>query len=264
MLIDTHCHLASPGFEDTSTGDLVARALAADVTELITIGCDLEDSATNIELTEAHDPVFATVGIHPTSAHEIDSSNSHWLDQLETWLAHPKVVALGEIGLDYYHPPRDGSSEDEWRALQERIFRAQLDLAERTAMPVVIHQRNSYADLVAVLREYAGRVRAVFHCFTESPAQALELIEMGFLVSFTGVVTFKNAKLVQETATAVPAGKFMVETDAPYLAPVPRRGKRCEPAYTRYTAEFIAELRGETLDAISEQTNECAKTFFQY
>jgi TatD DNase family protein len=264
MLIDTHCHLASPGFEDTTTADLVARALEADVAELITIGCDLEDSATNIELAEAHNPVFATVGIHPTSAHEIDSSNAAWLEQIEAWLAHPKVVALGEIGLDYYHPPRDGSSEDEWRALQDRVFRAQLDLAERSDMPVVIHQRDSYADLVAVLREYAGRVRAVFHCFTESPAQAAELIEMGFLVSFTGVVTFKNAKLVQETAASVPGGKFMVETDAPYLAPVPMRGKRCEPAYTRHTAEFIAELRGVSLATVAAQTTECAKTFFQY
>ena len=264
MLIDSHCHLASPGFEDTPVADLVSRAADAGVTQLITIGTDLEDSARNIELAEAHDAVFATVGTHPTCAHEIDSSNGAWLEAIESWLAHPKVIALGEIGLDYYHPPRDGSSEEQWRALQDRVFRQQLDLARRTAMPVVIHQRDSYDDLLAVMRDYSGEVRAVFHCFTGSPEQAAELIDLGFLVSFTGVVTFKNAQLVQETAKSVPAGHFMVETDAPYLAPVPMRGKRCEPAYTRHTAEFIAELRGDTLEALADETSRCASQFFGY
>jgi len=264
MLIDTHCHLASHGFDDTSTADLVARAHEAGVTELITIGTDLVDSARNIHLAESYDSVFATVGIHPTSAHEVDASNDKWLQKLEAWIAHPKVVALGEIGLDYYHPPRDGSSDDEWKSLQKNIFRRQLDLAERTDMPVVIHQRESYDDLLAVMRDYAGKIRAVFHCWTGSPEQTEELIRLGFLVSFTGVVTFKNAKQVQDSARAVADDKFMVETDAPYLAPVPMRGKRCEPGYTRHTAEFIAGLRGVSTEDLARQTSACAKDFFKY
>jgi len=264
MLVDTHCHLASHGFDDTSTADLVARAHEAGVTELISIGTDLEDSSKNIELTEAFDSVFASVGIHPTSAHEVEVSKDDWLDQIETWLAHPKVIALGEIGLDYYHPPGDGSDEDQWKELQDQVFRKQLDLAARTDMPVVIHQRESYDDLLAVMREYTGKVSAVFHCWTGSPEQTEELISLGFLVSFTGVVTFKNAKQVQESALAVPDHKFMIETDAPYLAPVPMRGKRCEPAYTRHSAEFIAELRGISVEALAAMTTECAKKFFKY
>ncbi len=264
MLVDTHCHLASHGFDDISTADLVARAHEAGVTELITIGTDLVDSAKNIELAETHDSVFATVGIHPTSAHEVDPSNDEWLDQIETWMKHPKVVALGEIGLDYYHPPQDGSSDDQWKKLQDNIFRRQLDLAQRTDMPVVIHQRESYDDLLAVMRDYAGKVRAVFHCWTGSPQQTEELISLGFLVSFTGVVTFKNAKLVQDSAMAVPDEKFMVETDAPYLAPVPMRGKRCEPAYTRHSADFIAELRAISIEELARQTSACARGFFKY
>lgn len=264
MLIDTHCHLASHGFDDTSTADLVARAHQAGVTEMITIGTDLVDSAKNIELAETYDSVFATVGIHPTSAHEVDASNDEWLEQLEAWMKHPKVVALGEIGLDYYHPPQDGSSEDQWKKLQDNIFRRQLDLAQRTDMPVVIHQRESYDDLLAVMRSYAGKVRAVFHCWTGTPHQTEELISLGFLVSFTGVVTFKNAKQVQDSAIAVPDGKFMVETDAPYLAPVPMRGKRCEPAYTRHSADFIAELRGISIKNLASQTTECARSFYKY
>lgn len=264
MLIDTHCHLASPGLADTPTADLIERAEAAGVTRMITIGTDPEDCVKNIELAEQHEQVLATVGIHPTSAHEVDSSNGQWLETLGRQLAHPRVVALGEIGLDFYHPPADGSDESAWRALQERVFRSQLDLAVDQDMPVVIHQRESYHDLLRVMRDYAGRVSAVFHCWTGNPEQTRELIDLGYLVSFTGVVTFKNARVVQDSAVAVPDGKFMVETDAPYLAPVPMRGKRCEPAHTRHTAEHVAKLREISLEQLASDTTRSAQAFFRY
>ncbi len=260
MLIDTHAHLASQQLRN-ETADVVARATAAGVERIVSIGTDLVDSALNIQLAEQHEPVLAAVGIHPTSVHEIEDED--WLDQLRKWCAHPKVVALGEMGLDFYHPPQDGGSQEAWAALQERFFRAQLDLAEELSMPVVIHQRNSWEDVWRVMKDYSGKLRAVFHCFTGDYEQAMEIINAGHLVSFTGIVTFKSAKEMQDTAARVPDGSFMVETDCPYLAPVPYRGKRCEPAYVADTAAFIAGLRGVSKEDLALGTGRAATHFFE-
>ncbi|MCF6313992.1 MAG: TatD family hydrolase [Verrucomicrobiales bacterium] len=265
MLIDTHAHLASQQF----SGDLpevVKNATEAGVTRIISIGTDLEDSQRNIEIAEQFDQVYATVGIHPTSVHEVESDD--WLSDIREWTAHPKVLAIGEIGLDYFHPPRDGSSPAAWRELQIRFFRAQLDLATELKLPVIIHQRDKNGihdcrnDLLEIISDYQGKIRAVFHCFIGPLEQAQPFLDQGHLVSFTGIATFSSAKELQQTTQDIKTGQFMLETDSPYLAPSPFRGKRCEPAYTRLTAEHIAKGRDISLEELARQTSATAEDFF--
>ncbi len=266
MLIDTHAHLASNQFSD-DLAEVITRATEAGVTRIISIGTDLEDSQRNIRIAEQFAPVYATVGIHPTSIHEI--TETKWLEQIRVWFEHGKVVAIGEIGLDYFHPPRDGSSLSAWREQQMKFFRAQLDLAAELQVPVVIHQRDKNGesecrcDLLKIISGYEGRVQAVFHCFTGSLEQAQPFLDQGHLISFTGIATFSSAKDLHETARRIPAKQFMLETDSPYLAPTPFRGKRCEPAYTRHTAAHIAELRGVSLEELASTTTHTAESFFQ-
>ncbi|MFK5921946.1 MAG: TatD family hydrolase [Verrucomicrobiota bacterium] len=265
MLIDTHAHLASQQLCDDLPA-VIKRANAAGVTRIISIGTDLEDSQQNIKIAEQFDQVYATVGIHPTSVHEITQDD--WLQQIRTWLEHPKVLAIGEIGLDYFHPPRDGSSPATWRELQKKFFIAQLDLAAELQLPVVIHQRDKNGesecrdDLLKIISDYQGRVQAVFHCFIGSLQQAQPFLDQGHLVSFTGIATFSSAKELQSCTAQIPQGQFMVETDAPYLSPNPFRGKRCEPAYTRHTAEHIATARGISLEQLASFTSQTAEKFF--
>ncbi|MCB1076911.1 MAG: TatD family hydrolase [Verrucomicrobiae bacterium] len=260
-LIDTHAHLASQVFREP--GELPAlldRAFEAGVTRIISIASDLEDSHRNTEIASEYGGVFATVGVHPTSVHEVTQQG--WIDDLRGLSRLPKVVAIGEIGLDFFHPPQDGSPEEVWRALQDRFFRAQLDLAVELDLPVVIHQRNSTQAVAAVMDEYAGKVTAVFHCFSGTPEEARHLLDQGHYLSFTGIVTFPKALDVQEVAKLVPDDRIMAETDSPYLAPVPFRGKRCEPAYTRHTADFIASLRGISSGEFADLTTRNACRFF--
>ena len=258
-LIDTHAHLASQQLLG-ETAELLERARAADVGRVVTIGSDVEDSAENVRLAAEFDAIYAAIGVHPTSIHEVEQET--WLAEIRRLSAAPKVVAIGEIGLDYYHPPQDGSEEADWRGRQADFFVRQLDLAIDVNLPTVIHQRACYDEVLEIIRPYAGKVRAVFHCFVNNAAQGKELIDLGFLVSFTGVATYKNAVDVAECATALPLDRMMVETDSPYLAPVPKRGKRNEPAFTRHTAEFIAERRGMSLEAFAEATTATAVEFF--
>ncbi len=260
-LVDTHAHLASPAFADEAElNAVIQRAADAGVSQIISIGSELEDSRRNIEIAAAHPGVHATVGVHPTSVHEV--TREDWVDDLRGLTRQPKVVAIGEIGMDFFHPPQDGSPEDAWRARQELFFRAQLDLAVELSMPVVIHQRESAEAIERILSDYTGRVTAVFHCFNGTPDMARTILDQGHYLSFTGIVTFPKATDVQESARFVPADRLMVETDSPYLAPVPHRGKRCEPAYTRLTAERIAELRGLPIETLAEITSDNASRFF--
>ncbi len=262
MLVDTHAHLASRAFAESGELDaVIARAADAGVTRILSIASELDDSRRNVEIAAAHDGVFATVGVHPTSVHEVTQEG--WVDDLRGLSRRPKVQAIGEIGLDFYHPPQDGGPEDEWRARQERFFRAQLDLAVELDLPVVIHQRNSIEAVAEVMRDYAGKVTAVFHCYNGTPEQARPLLDQGHYLSFTGIVTFPKAVEVHESAKFVPEDRLMVETDSPYLAPVPHRGKRCEPAYTRETAVRIAELRGVSFEQIAAITSQNAERFFR-
>ena len=282
MLIDTHAHLDFPDFAEDFDA-VLARAAGAGVTRVITIGTSLEGSRRAVELAHRYPQVFATIGVHPGNAMEAPEDV---LGPLRELARHPKVVAIGEIGLDYHRLPsagllggkdavlsemplsdplepiaalRDGAV----KAAQAAVFEQQLDLAVELGMNVVIHERDAWEDTVEQLRPFTGKLRAVFHCFGKSLAQAQELVALGHLVSFTGIVTFKNAQVVQETAAQLPGDAFMMETDCPYLAPVPHRGKRCEPAHTRLVAEKIAALRGEPLDYLAAKTTATAEAFFR-
>jgi len=265
MLTDSHCHLVSRQFE-ADTDSVIANALEAGVTRMVAIGCDLEDSPKCVELAAKHDSVYATVGIHPCYVAEIVAHD--WLDQLRTLAQRPKVAAIGEIGLDYFHPAPGGWTEEAYHAKQAEIFTAQLELAAELGLNVVIHQRDKeercWPDILKLIEPFHSKLRAVFHCFTHSWQAAKPLVDQGHLISFTGITTFKSAAEMQQCATEARAGSFMVETDAPYLAPVPHRGKRCEPAHTKNIAEFIAELRGEDITKLAAHTQATAEGFFRF
>ncbi len=267
MLIDTHAHLDYSDF-DLDRDSILQRAQEAGVTRIISIGTTAKSSANAVKLATEHAFVSATVGIHPT---EVDEALESDFEILQRLVRDRKVVAVGEIGFDFHHlPGRDLSVEAaapliaQNKIRQEYWFRKQLDLAVEHQLNVVIHQRDAWEDTLRVLREYQGRVRAVYHCFGGSIEQAREVIEMGNLLSFTGIITFKNAKLVQETVQKISAEDFMVETDCPYLAPVPHRGKRCEPWHTRLVAEKAAELRDLSVEEIARSTTKVAESFFRF
>lgn len=280
MLIDTHAHLDYPDFADDLDG-VIARANESGVTRIITIATGVESSRRAVALAERFENVFAVVGVHPTNV--LDEPGD-FLPALREIARHPRVVAIGETGLDYYRLPSEelpGSPamaamqaetpddtraaviDGAYKAAQGDAFRQQLDLAVELGLNVVIHQRSAWDDTIELLRPYTGKLRGVFHCFGNLPEQAAEIAAMGHLVSFTGIVTFKNASLVREVAAAVAADGYMVETDCPYLAPAPHRGKRCEPAHTRLVAEKIAEVRGESFEAIARATTRTAEGFFR-
>jgi TatD DNase family protein len=282
VIIDTHAHLDYPDFE-ADFADVLARAEAAGVQQIITIGTSLASSRRAVDLAEKHSNVFAVIGVHPTAAAETESDV---ITPLRELAKSPRVVAIGETGLDYHHLPsqqlrapapgwladmplndplevageiRDGAYFSE----QAILFEQQLDLAAELGLNVVIHQRDAWDETLAILQTYTGRLRGVFHCFGNTFAQAQEVIALGHMVSFTGIVTFKNAQLVHDCAARVAPSDFMVETDCPYLAPVPFRGKRCEPSHTRLVVEKIAALRGVTPELIAEQTTKNANSFFR-
>ena len=284
VLTDTHAHLDFPEFEGQIDA-VIARAREAGVHRIITIGIDRDSCRKSIAIAEKYENVFAVVGLHPCNV--LDPGAMDFLEELPALARHPKVVALGETGMDYHHlPSRElagGKEESVFTALQAgtdeamqadiadgamkaaqaEAFKVQLDLAVELGRNVVIHQRDAWDDTLDLLRPYTGQLSGVFHCFGGSPEAAAELAAMGHLVSFTGIVTFKNAALVQETAQAVAPDGYMVETDCPYLAPVPFRGKTCEPAHVRLIAEKIAALRGVTLDQVAADTERTAEAFFK-
>lgn len=279
MLTDTHAHLDYPDFA-RDLEEVLARARQHGVTRVLTIGTGVESSERAIALAERFPEVYAAVGIHPLHAAEASPGFEAKLRELA---AHPKVVAIGETGLDYHrlspHPAQPpikanaaSTTEDSKRdphkaampARQAQVFRAQLELAASLGLNVILHQRAAWEDTLAILRDFQGRLRGVFHCFAGSPAQVEEAVSMGHCVSFTGIITFKNASSVREAAVAVPKGAFMVETDCPYLAPEPHRGQRCEPWHTRLVAERLATLRGTTLEDLARETEACAQAFFRF
>jgi TatD DNase family protein len=260
MLIDTHAHLDYTDY-DPDRAEVISRAAEAGVTEIISIGTRIESSTRALELANNFPNIWATVGIHPC---EVGDAPDDAVDELRRLAQSPRVVAVGEIGLDYHHLPEDPDAATANRKKQAEFFRAQLEMTAGLGLNAVIHQRDSWDDTLAILREFTGRVRGVFHCFGGTGEQAREVIALGHLVSFTGIVTFKNARQVQATAQDVPFDAFMVETDCPYLAPAPDRGKRCEPAHTRRVAEQIATLRGVPLEEIAARTTKTARGFFRF
>ena len=284
MLTDTHAHLDFPDF-DGQLDSVIQRARDAGVHRIVTIGIDRESCRKSIAIAEKYENVFAVIGLHPCNV--LDPGAMDFLAELPALARHPKVVAIGETGMDYHHlPSRDQAKRDKgvfgalqagtaeamaaeiadgaMKTAQAEAFKAQLDLAAELGLNVVVHQRDAWDDTLEILRPYTGRVRGVFHCFGGSPEAAAEIAAMGHLVSFTGIVTFKNAALVQETAKSVAAEGYMVETDCPYLAPVPFRGKTCEPAHVKLTAEKIAAVRGESFEKISADTERAASGFFKF
>jgi TatD DNase family protein len=284
MLVETHAHLDYPDFAN-DLEDVLRRADEADVTRIITIGTSIESSRRAIDLAEKYPAVYATVGVHPTFVEEAEEDVFTPLRELAK---HPRVVAIGETGLDYHRLPSEKVAKEKqvqvmsalrtetdeeieaqirdgaYKSKQASLFQQQLDLAVELGLNVVIHQRDAWEDTLKIMQPYAGKLRGVFHCFGGSLDQANEVLDLDHLVSFTGIVTFKNGAAVREVAAEIPLWKFMVETDCPYLAPVPFRGKRAEPAHTRIVAEAIAAARDVPLEEIAEATTETAEQFFKF
>ena len=242
-LIDAHCHLDEARFADDCDA-VVRRAVGAGVTRMITIGASdaLQANDDAVALAAAHAGVFATVGVHPHAATTVSPAV---MDHVNRLASRPKVVGIGETGLDYYY---DNSP----RPVQQEAFRQFIGLARRLRLPLVVHLRDAYADAAAILREErASEIGGVIHCFSGDRADARVFLDLGFDVSFSGIVTFKNADELRAVAAMVPADRFMVETDAPFLTPVPHRGKRNEPAYVLFTAAAVAAARGQSLDEVA-------------
>ena len=264
MLIDSHCHLASHRFDPGEIPDLLERARNAEVSRMITLATCLEDCHANLAI--ANNPVVHTcIGIHPCDVHHAPDDA---LIQLAAFVEDPRVCAIGETGLDYYHPAPEGWDEENFRERQRVLLRRHFELAATAGLNVVIHTRDregdaSFEDALTIYGDYHASVRAVFHCFIGPWENAARVIELGGLVSFGGVATFKTANQVRETARLCPEGSFMIETDAPYLAPEPHRGKRNEPSFVRKTAEHLAALRGESLIALAHHTARTAEMFFR-
>ncbi|MGD0812995.1 MAG: TatD family hydrolase [Verrucomicrobiota bacterium] len=258
---DTHAHL---GFSDFARDlpEVIERAAVAGIGKIITIGTDLESSAQAIRIAEQFPNVFAAVGWHPTQALEAPPDVRPALRELA---GHPKVVAIGETGLDYHWRPDDAKEQagfEQYKERQKEIFRQQLEVAAERGLNCVIHQRESFEDAVAEMQPFSGRTRAVFHCFSEDAGALRRVLALGSLVSFTGIVTFKNGRNAREALAATPLGQFMFETDCPFLAPVPFRGKRCEPAYVREISLLAAEVKSCSLEELSAATLAAAHGFF--
>ncbi len=264
MLTDSHCHLASHRFPPEELPDLLERARAADVTRMITLATSLDDLQANLALAE-NPAVHAGIGIHPCDVHHAPDDATA---QLAAFVDDPRVCAIGETGLDYYHPAPDGWDEGNFRDRQRRLLRQHFELAAAAKLNIVIHTRDregydSFEDALAIYGDFHTSVRAVFHCFIGPWENAKRVLGLGGLVSFGGVATFKTAHQVRETARQCPAGSFMIETDAPYLAPEPHRGQRNEPSFVRMTAERLATLRGESLEDLALHTGKTADAFFR-
>jgi len=248
-LIDSHCHLDMDAFQQDLEA-VLDRAADAGVTTVITIGIDYQSSDKAVTLAQQHEPVYATIGIHP---HDAEQATEHDLTRIAQLAGQDKVVGYGEIGLDYaklYAPKRR----------QKEIFHEQLELAKQLNLPVIIHDRDAHQDTLEILRQHAPYPRGgILHCFSGDLTFAEKIIELGFYISIPGIVTFTNASVLQEVAAKIPLANMLLETDGPFLAPVPFRGKRNEPAYLRYTAEKIAELRTIPLSELADatRTNTC-------
>ncbi|HMK90604.1 MAG TPA: TatD family hydrolase [Methylocystis sp.] len=253
MLVDTHCHLDFPDFAPERDA-VVARGRAAGVGRFVTISTHVSKFAQVAAVAEAYPDVYFSVGTHPHHAHEEPEASP---DALIALAAHPKCVAFGEAGLDYHYnrAPKETA---------QRVFRNHIAAAREARLPLVIHTRDADDDCAAILREEMGQgaFPALLHCFTASRALAETAVELGLYISFSGVVTFKNAQELRETAAALPIERILVETDAPFLAPTPHRGKRNEPAYVVETARVLAELRGESEAAFAAATTANALRLF--
>jgi TatD DNase family protein len=248
MLTDTHTHLNAKQF-DEDRHEAIERALAAGVTRIVNIGFNRETIPTSLKLAETYEFIYTAVGWHPQDAKEMTADDLDWIEAL---CRHEKVVAIGEIGLDYYW---DTSP----REIQARVFREQIRLARKVGKPIVIHNRDAHQDIVNILREEkAAEVGGIMHCFSGSWETARQCLDMNFYISFGGPVTFKNARQPKEVLAQVPLERLLLETDAPYLTPHPHRGNRNESAYVRLVAEAAAEIKGIPLEELARVTTDNA------
>ena len=252
MLIDTHAHLDMPEFE-ADLPQVIQRATEAGVTTIMTVGIDPPSCRRALEIAEAYPHIFAIVGVHPHNAAEVGHKD---VDDLQALAHHPKVKAWGEIGLDFYRnlsPP----------AIQQERFRQQIQIAKKLKLPVVIHSRSASQETIACLQEErAQEVGGVIHCFSGDAKTAQRYLEMGFVISIPGVITFNRAQGLREVVKGLPSDGIIIETDAPFLAPVPHRGKRNEPAYVRLTAETIAHIREQDISEVAAFTTTNARRIF--
>jgi TatD DNase family protein len=289
---DTHAHLDYPDYTN-DLPEVIARAQAAGIAKMISIGTSLSSSERAIRLTEKYPSIYAAVGWHPSEAMKAPSDLR---PALREFARHPKVVAIGEIGLDYHRLPSEKAGQASclpaeqseakepsleltrsfgrqdacptltadalYKQRQAEIFQQQIEVAIEAGLNCIIHQRDAFDDTLTQLKPFAGKVRGVFHCFGENADRMHRVLEIGSLVSFTGIVTFKNGQNVRDTVAATPLDQFMLETDCPYLAPVPYRGKRCEPAYVKEISEIVAQAKGCSLDELSAATCRTAQEFF--
>ena len=245
MLVDSHCHLNYEGLVEDQEA-VLARARAAGVGAFLNISTRQREWDAVVATAEREPDVWASIGIHP---HEADQHSDLGEGALLEAAAHPRVIAIGESGLDYHYDKSD-------RAVQRDLFRTHIAVSRQTGLPLIVHTRDADEDTAAILAEEMekGAYPALIHCFTASAGFGRRVLQLGLTISISGIVTFKNARELQEFAAEVPADRLLVETDSPFLAPVPHRGKTCEPAFVRSTAEFVAQLRGETVETLADST----------
>lgn len=258
---DTHAHLDYTDYSD-DLADVVQRAHDAGVEKIISVATDLESSARAIQNAERFPNVYAAVGWHPNDA---PLAPDDLRPALREMARHPKVVAIGEMGLDYFRlskQPSEAANVQKIKEKQAEIFRQQMEVACEFGLNCIVHQRSSLEDTLREIQPFLNKTKVVFHCFSENTAVLERVLALGAYVSFTGIVTFKNSEIVRESLAAVPSDRFILETDCPFLAPVPHRGKRCEPLYLTETAKTVAELRNCTLEELGRATNATAKLFF--
>jgi len=254
MLIDSHCHLEYKGLVEDQQG-VLSRARAAGIHGFLNISTRLSEWSQVVGTAEREEDVWASVGIHP---HEADAHADLGASALLEAASHPKVIGIGETGLDYYYDKSD-------RQVQRDLFRVHIGVARETGLPLIIHTREAEQDTAAMLTEEMekGAFPALIHCFTASAGFARTVLDLGLTISISGIVTFKNAKDLQDIAASLPSERILVETDSPFLAPVPHRGKPCEPAFVAETAAFVANLRGESLEFLAENTTRNFHALFQ-
>lgn len=247
MLVDSHCHLEYKGLVEDQPG-VLSRARAAGVGAFLNISTKLSEWEQVVATATRESDVFASVGIHP---HEADGHEDLGRGALLAATENPKVIGIGETGLDYFYEHSD-------RKTQAKLFRMHIDVARETGLPVIIHTRDAEDDTYAILSEEMekGAFPALIHCFTASQEFGRKVLDLGLTISISGIVTFKNAKDLQESARHIPDDRLLVETDSPFLAPVPHRGKKCEPAFVANTAQFIADLRGVEVEHLAAQTTD--------
>ena len=248
---DSHAHLDDVRFQEDRE-ELLGTLAAHGVVGVMNVGCDYSSSLRSIELAERYSFIWASVGSHPDDAAQVDEA---LIEAYRVLARAPKVRAIGEIGLDYHY-------EDVPRQIQQRAFRLQLELARQVKLPVIIHEREAHGDCLDILRDFPD-VRGVFHCFSGSQEMAKQLVEKGWYIGFTGVITFKNARKLVEVAKAIPLDRILIETDCPYMAPEPFRGRRNDSRYVGYMAGKIASLRGEDAEKVAEATTANAERLFQ-